>query len=316
MSLDIDCLLDEKHNVAFPAKSNWRGWLELTRLHKSIMGNTLMFWPCVWGLTMAAYAVTYPPHQFVIQTIMFCIGSTLLHSAACVINDICDIEFDRKVERCKTRPLPAGIVSVFSAWVLLLLLVIPAMAMLLLTNTKAASVGLIGVFPLHALYPLMKRWTYWPQAWLGLAMNWGFPVAWIAVTGDIRADIVWVFFLGTICWTIVYDTIYACQDRKDDVEAGVKSTALLFGDWVRPILMAFATVFIVCLVFAGIRNNQGAGYFVISCGGATLHFVWQFVSWNPDIPADGAHKFNSNGATGYIIWAGMLCDYCFKFSTP
>ncbi|EMD35418.1 hypothetical protein CERSUDRAFT_53335 [Gelatoporia subvermispora B] len=293
-------------------KSKWRGWLELTRLHKSIMGNTLMFWPCVWGLTMAAYAVKYPLYQLLVQTIMFGIGSTLLHSAACVINDICDIEFDRKVERCKTRPLPAGVVSVFSAWVLLMLLIIPAMGMLLLTNQKAASVGLVGVFPLHALYPLMKRWTYWPQAWLGLAMNWGFPVAWITITGNTRADVVWVFFLGTVCWTIVYDTIYACQDRKDDVEAGVKSTALLFGDWIRPILMAFAAAFVACLIVAGIRNSQGAGYFVISCGGAALHFIWQFATWHPDVPADGAHKFNSNGFTGYIIWAGMLCDYYFK----
>ena len=180
---------------------------------------------------------------------------------------------------------------------------------------RRALIGLIGVFPLHALYPLMKRWTYWPQAWLGLAMNWGFPVAWLSIThGSADLYVVISFFLGTVwyvdlsfpssfrvlthdyraltrSWTIVYDTIYACQDREDDVHAGVKSTAVLFGSWVRPILMAFTALFLGLLVLAGVLNSQGAWYFVVSCGGAAGHFVWQFASWNPDVAEDGGKKF-------------------------
>ncbi|KAJ3521588.1 hypothetical protein NM688_g8999 [Phlebia brevispora] len=122
---------------AVPAKSRWRGYYELMRLHKPIMGNTLMFWPCAWGLTMAAYANGLPHRDLAVQTAMFAVGSTLMHSAACVLNDICDIDFDRKVERCKSRPLPSGVVTLKEAWILLAILVIPSVAMLLLTNKTA-----------------------------------------------------------------------------------------------------------------------------------------------------------------------------------
>ncbi|KIP05906.1 hypothetical protein PHLGIDRAFT_24822 [Phlebiopsis gigantea 11061_1 CR5-6] len=297
-----------------PKKSRLRGYYELTRLHKPVLGNSLMFWPCAWGLTMAAYAVGTPLRDLGIQLLLFGIGSTLLHSAACVLNDICDIDFDRLVERTRSRPLPAGVVTVLEAWVLLAVLIIPTMAMLLLTNPTAAMCGLVGVFPLHALYPLMKRWTYWPQAWLGLAMNWGYPVAWLSVASPVPHSVVWPFFLGTVCWTIVYDTIYACQDREDDVHAGIKSTAVLFGRHVRTILIGFTVAFLVLLAGAGAQNRHGVAYYVVSCGGAAAHFVWMFVRWTPDVPADGGKKFNANGLTGLIIWAGMLLDYVLAHS--
>ncbi|EKM58175.1 uncharacterized protein PHACADRAFT_116866 [Phanerochaete carnosa HHB-10118-sp] len=279
------------------------------RLHKPIMGNTLMFWPCAWGLTMAGYAIGTPIHDLAVQLFAFGISSTLLHSAACVLNDICDIDFDRQVERTRTRPLPSGVVTALEAWILLLVLMVPTIAMLFLTNQTAALFALMGIFPFHALYPLMKRWTYWPQAWLGFAMNWGYPVAWFAVTDNVPVHVVCAFFFGTVCWTIVYDTIYACQDREDDVHAGVKSTALLFGAYVRPILIGFTLAFLALLLAAGHANHQGVPYFVLSCGGAALHFAWQFATWTPDVPADGGRKFNANGLTGLIIWSGMLLDY-------
>ncbi|GJE85451.1 4-hydroxybenzoate octaprenyltransferase [Phanerochaete sordida] len=292
-----------------PTKSRWRRYWELMRLHKPVLGNTLMFWPCAWGLTMAGYTTGTSSYDLVMQLLAFAVGSTLMHSAACVLNDICDIDFDKQVERTRSRPLPSGVVTVTEAWILLLALMVPTVAMLLLTNQTAALVALPGIFPFHALYPLMKRWTYWPQAWLGFAMNWGFLVSWLAVTDTVPVFVVWPFFLGTVCWTIVYDTIYACQDREDDVHAGVKSTALLFGAWVRPILAGFTLAFLALLAGAGLANGQGAPYFVLSCGGAAAHFAWQFASWAPDVPADGGRKFNSNGLTGLIIWSGMLVDY-------
>ncbi|KAI0084080.1 UbiA prenyltransferase family [Irpex rosettiformis] len=298
-----------------PSKSRWRGYYELTRLHKPIMGNTLMFWPCAWGLTMAAYLNGTPLPTLVYQISLFAVASTLLHSAACVLNDICDIDFDKQVERCRSRPLPSGVVSVSEAWTLLVLLLLPIIGMTVLTNRIATILTLFGIFPLHALYPLMKRWTYWPQAWLGLAMNWGYVVAWYAISDSSSPlskstiGTIVSFFLGTVCWTIVYDTIYACQDRSDDVHAGVKSTALLFGAYVRPILIVFTLLFLLLLLLAGTLNGQGVGYFVVSCAGSAAHFGWQFWSWEVERPEDGGRKFQANGWTGLLIWVGMVVDY-------
>jgi len=294
---------------AAASKSTWQHYFELTRLHKFPLGNILIFWPAAWGLTMAARATSLSLRALTMETISFLLGSTLLHSAACVLNDICDRDIDAKVERTKNRPLVTGAVSVYGAVCLLFILTSASLAMLLLTNRTAALCGLVGVFPLHALYPLMKRWTWWPQAWLGLAMNWSFPVAWISITGEANSAIIPVFFFGTICWTIVYDTMYACQDRQDDIKAGVKSTAVLFGDFVKPILAMFASLFVTCMIVAGYLNNQGIAFFVFACGGAAVHFLYQFMTWRPNVPADGGRKFMMNHHIGYLIWGGMLLDY-------
>ncbi|EGO19684.1 hypothetical protein SERLADRAFT_479380 [Serpula lacrymans var. lacrymans S7.9] len=256
---------------------------------------------------MAAYSVDLPLKSIMTQLSMYAIGSTLLHSAACVINDICDVDFDRQVERTKSRPLPAGIISIREATTFLIVLTVAATSMLLLTSPTAGLVGLLGIFPLHALYPLMKRWTWWPQAWLGLAMNWGYPVAWLSIT-TLNLPVVATFFCGTICWSIFYDTIYACQDREDDVKAGVGSTAVLFGSWIRPILTGFATTFIACVVYAGMLNGQGLAYYVVSCGGGAIHMCWQLLSWDMKLPSSCLAKFRSNGDLGYILLAGMLLD--------
>ncbi|KAK0458973.1 UbiA prenyltransferase family, partial [Desarmillaria tabescens] len=282
-----------------------RYYFELTRLHKFPLGSIVVFWPCAWAFTVAASTVQLPVVQFIKGIIAFALGSTLLHSAACVLNDICDIDFDR--QRTKNRPLVIGKISIFGATILLILLTSASLSLLCFTSLTAAAYGIIGVFPLHALYPLMKRWTWWPQAWLGLAMNWGIWVAWITVypSAPLKNDLL-IFFLGTVCWTIVYDTIYGCQDKIDDAKAGVKSTALLFGTWVRPILICFAGAFVGSLAYFGVCNDQSFVFFVVSCGGAALHFFWQFTTWSPDDPGDCGEKFKANGSLGYIIWAGML----------
>ncbi|KAJ7250755.1 UbiA prenyltransferase family-domain-containing protein [Mycena rebaudengoi] len=295
-------------------KPIWYYYYELTRLHKWPLGSILVFWPSAWGVAMAAYSVELPWQNLLIQTLMFAIGSTLLHSAACILNDICDRDFDRQVERTKNRPLATGVISVTGATLWLLLFVFASIMVLATTNKTAFLYGLLGVFPLHALYPLMKRWTWWPQAWLGLAMNWGFPIGWLAVGGAMDKKILGIFFAGTICWTIVYDTIYGCQDRRDDIVAGVKSTSLLFGTWVRPILVMFAATFVACMVYAGICNQQGPYFFGISIGGACIFFFWQFSTWQVDDVADCGSKFEANGNMGLIIWMGMLLDYYCKIA--
>ncbi|KAI0034587.1 UbiA prenyltransferase family [Vararia minispora EC-137] len=288
-------------------------YFQLTRLHKFPLGNILVIWPCLWSLAMVAYKQDLDVQNFSVLAGAFILGGTLVHSAACVINDICDIDFDRQVERCKDRPLPSGLISLHEAWLLLAILTCACLALLsFAANTTAILVGLFGIFPLHGLYPLMKRWTYWPQAWLGFAMNWGFPVAWLTVAPDYDKSELILFatsILGCVCWTIVYDTEYACQDRKDDAKAGVKSTALLFGDHVRSVLAVFAILFLASLVLIGVLNGQTAVYFVVSCGGAAAHLAWQLRFWDVDDPADCGAKFKANGDLGYFVSAGLLLDY-------
>ncbi|KZT66056.1 4-hydroxybenzoate polyprenyl transferase [Daedalea quercina L-15889] len=299
-------LLNKQTSSAF-SKPRWRLYWELARMHKFPSGSILVFWPCIWGYLLGTRGNPSGVTTLARYFIAFLIGSTLLHSAACTINDICDRDFDRQVERCKNRPIASGAVTVFQATVFLLLQVGIFVLMLTQANRTAFLCGLFGVFPLHAFYPLMKRVTNWPQAWLGLAMNWGLPTAWLMTRPeDINSVPMWALTFGTFCWTIFYDTIYACQDRKDDVEAGVKSTALLFGAYVKPILSLFGAVFVGTLAYAGIATGMPQPYFIISVGGCALHMIWQLGTLDVDTPEDCCKKFNSNGDLGYIVAGGML----------
>ncbi|KZT02375.1 UbiA prenyltransferase [Laetiporus sulphureus 93-53] len=296
-------------NPAGPSPSWWRPYWELARMHKFPAGSILVFWPCVWGYLLSPGSAGLSPRELTVHIFALLVGSTLLHSAACTINDICDIDFDRQVERTKNRPLVTGAVSIFGATVFLALQVLVFFAMLASVNQTALLCGTFGVFPLHAFYPLMKRITWWPQAWLGLAMNWGLPTAWlIAAPKDVKSTAMWALTFGAFCWTIVYDTIYGCQDREDDVTAGVKSTALLFGDFVKPILAMFATVFVASLGYAGVVTGRSAVYFVLAVGGCAAHLSWQLLTLRADNPEDCWRKFNANGYLGYIVAGGMLAE--------
>jgi len=294
------------------SKLPWRGYYELTRLHKPLIGNAILFWPCAWGLTMSAYSVGLPVHSFLSQLATFAIGCIFLHGAICTLNDLCDIEFDKQVERTKNRPLAAGVISVPGALIFLVTQSCLSVAVLMTGNSVAVACGVLGIFPLHAFYPMMKRWTWWPQAWLGLAMNWGIPTAWLSVSPHIATAqklAVACAFLGSVCWTIMYDTMYACQDKEDDKKLGLKSTAILFGDRARIYLTGFAVAVVLSMVLAGVFNGQGIAYYTISCGGAAAHLAWQLSSWDINNGGDSAAKYQSNGVTGLILWAGMLADY-------
>ncbi|KAI0760061.1 UbiA prenyltransferase [Fomes fomentarius] len=290
-----------------------RGYFELTRLHKPFMGNTLMVWPCAWGLTIAARQVALPLPEYVRVSAVFAAGAMFLHSAACVLNDICDVEFDRQVERCKERPLPSGRVSALGAWILCISLLVPVLYIISYGDRTSFLMGCLGIFPLHALYPLMKRWTWWPQAWLGLTFNWGIPVAYVYVTGRLPPPALWVMYFGGVCWTIVYDTIYACQDREDDRKVGVKSTALLFGEHVREILGVMVAILLACLIYSGFALGQGIGFATLSVGGTFLHTTWQLATWEEANLKDHRAKFESNGLVGVAIWLGLLYDYVQSF---
>ncbi|KAF9800157.1 hypothetical protein IEO21_10422 [Rhodonia placenta] len=288
---------------------DWSTYLKLMRLHKFPAGSILVFWPCAWGVTMSASITHMKPSQVATQLMLYFIGSIIRHNAACIWNDICDREFDREVERCKTRPLAAGTVSMTGAVILLISQLALVIGLLLYAGAAATRMGLIGLVFLDMPYPLTKRWTSWPQTFLGLAMTWGLPVSWVSIVGQIDWDVIPILFLGSVSWSIYYDTIYACQDRRDDIKAGVKSTAVLFGDYVRPILSCFAMLFVASLAFAGLHNSQGPLYFIIAVFGAAVHLAWQLITIDFDVGSQCWKMFNANGDLGYIIWGGMLADY-------
>ncbi|KAH7922350.1 UbiA prenyltransferase [Leucogyrophana mollusca] len=287
-----------------------RGLYELARFHIFPSGITPIFCSCAWGLTMAAYRGGLPPSSLARDIVTYFLVSTLVHGANCVLNDILDRDIDRQeFLRTKNRPVAAGVISVFAAIVYMFALLAPCLLLLAYTDPLTFKLGLFGVFPLQALYPTMKRITNWPQLWLGLAMNWGCPVAWVYLLGNVDLRVPAALFVGSVCWTIVYDTIYACQDRKEDAKLRVGSTAVLFGNQLRPILAIFATVFVASLAYAGILNSQKLPYFLISVGGAAAHLGWQIGTLNPDDAKDCWKKFEAGGNLGYIVWGGMIADY-------
>ncbi|KAG6908376.1 hypothetical protein DXG01_004874 [Tephrocybe rancida] len=269
-----------------------------------------MFWPFAWGLTMAAFATALPLHQYSGYLAKALIGAFLLRSSACTVNDIFDRKMDAGVERTKNRPLASGRISVLAASIYLLVQYIAGVAFFYLTvHDLALWVALFQLLPLFAIYPLLKRFTHWPQAWLGFAMNFGFITAWVSVTGHLYAPLLCAALTGCWCWTMLYDTIYACQDMKDDVKMGVRSTAILFGSWIRPLLIICALGFIAMLSLAGYINGQGRSYFVLSVGGTAAHLLWQFMTVDLDVPASCWENFKRNGQLGWIVWGGLMVDY-------
>lgn len=247
-----------------------------------------------------------------LQSGMFAIALTHVHSVACVLNDLADIDLDRQVERTKDRPLASGRIKASNAAVFLFILTLSCCIGLSFGNRNAVLAGAFGLFPLHALYPFLKRWTWWPQVWLGFTVGWGFPFAWLWISPEISANdlrLILVMLLANVCWALVYDTQYGCQDRRDDRKAGAKSTALFFGNYIREISSIFAFGVVGCLILIGLLNDFTARYFMVSCLGASLHFTWQMTTWKVDNASDCAAKFQSNGHLGYLIWAGLLLEY-------
>ncbi|KAJ6588592.1 4-hydroxybenzoate polyprenyl transferase [Mycena capillaripes] len=304
-------------SVALPSKSvSWTNtiaaslepWINLTRVSR-FAGTMLVFWPYAWGLTMTARSANLPVSRFFY--LLFCgfIGASLSHSAGCVWNDILDRNFDRQVERTKGRPIASGKISVRGAVAFLWAHLGIMIWMVHDVNDLAWKIALVTMFPLAGLYPLMKRITYWPQAWLGISMNAGVVMAWAFITGSIPASAL-ALFAGTWAWTIWYDTIYACQDKKDDVKAGVKSTALLFGNSIKLVLALFASIMMSGLILAGILNNHQLPYFVVSVGGGSVYLAVQLYAVDTDSPKSCWAAFHRNGFNlGALIWVGFLADY-------
>ncbi|KAG0702711.1 UbiA prenyltransferase family [Suillus ampliporus] len=296
-----------------PSKA--RSLFELTRLHWFPVGSDLIFWPFGWGFLSAAYHVALPMDEVVKDFLFYVLLGTLVHSAGCVINDMLDRDFDRKVERSKGRPIASGAVSRLEASVLLAVLVAAIFYMFSTAGTAAFTLGVVALPACGGTYPLMKRWMPWPSLFLGFACSWAVPFTWVATTGHFNWDMILTVAIASCCWTCLYDTIYACQDRKDDEMAGVKSMAVSLGESIRPALSLFDLTFFGCLSWAGYLNGQRLPFYMISVIAPFFLCLWHIWSFDHNDPQDSWKKFMASRHGAVMVCAGLLVDHYFKLAS-
>ena len=234
-------------------------FIELTRLKKPI-GFMLLFWPCIWGLTMV-YDFDKNLSSYFFFVFLFLSGSILMRSAGCIVNDIVDKNFDKQVERTKNRPIASGKISVSLAALYAILLCAIAFVVLINFNQFTILMALLSM-PLAFTYPLMKRITYWPQLFLGITFNYGLILAWIAISNEISLTPM-IFYIGAIFWTLGYDTIYGFQDIKDDEIIGVKSTSIKFKNDPKKFLTICYSILAISLILVGYLMNFKIFYFIM-----------------------------------------------------
>jgi 4-hydroxybenzoate polyprenyltransferase len=282
-----------------------RPYLKLARMDRPV-GTWLLLWPCWWSLSLAgSNLIVNDPLYFIYLLVIFGTGALAMRGAGCTYNDIVDRDFDGQVERTKSRPIPAGEITIKQAWFFLVFQCLIGLLVLLQLGVFAIWVGLASLI-LVAIYPFMKRITYWPQAWLGLTFNWGALVGWATINGSIGASPVILYF-GCLFWTLGYDTVYAHQDKEDDAMVGVKSTALALGTNTKPWLLVFYGIFTISLFLSGLLANAGVIYY-ISASIAGLHLGRQILAVDIDNPDSCLKIFRSNIFFGWIIFAGIIAD--------
>ncbi|GAB2242885.1 hypothetical protein Droror1_Dr00019660 [Drosera rotundifolia] len=277
-----------------------RRYARVARLDKPI-GTWLLAWPCMWSITLAAEPGSLPDVKMLM---LFGWGAMLLRGAGCTVNDILDRDIDRKVERTKQRPIACGLLTPFQGLTFLGLQLFLGLGILLQLNNYSRILGASSLL-LVFTYPLMKRLTFWPQAYLGLTFNWGALLGWSAVRGSLDPAIVLPLYASGVFWTLVYDTIYAHQDKEDDVFVGVKSTALRFGDSTKEWLTGFGMACITCLGICGYNANIGWPYFALLAG-ASGHLWWQIYTVDLSDRADLNRKFVSNTWFGAVIFGATV----------
>jgi len=277
-------------------------FIELTRLKRPI-GYMLLFWPCAWGLTLA-YDFSKNLNDYFFYLLLFFLGSVLMRSAGCIVNDISDKEFDKKVSRTKNRPLASNKVSIKVA--IFYTIILCALAFLVLINFNNLTIILaLGSMPLAFTYPLMKRFTYWPQLFLGITFNYGLVLGWTAIQGEINVVAI-IFYFGAIFWTLGYDTMYGFQDIKDDEIIGIKSTSIKFKKKPKLFLIMCYLVYIVSLILVGLfMKLNTAFYFFILIPIAHL-FFYQIYIFNYKNPKNCLKVFKSNNFFGAIVLFNIL----------
>ncbi len=284
-----------------------RPYAKLMRLDRPI-GTWLLLWPCWWSLVFALETAPSTGREWLYLAwlyVLFGVGAMVMRGAGCTYNDIVDRDFDAKVERTRTRPIPSGQVSVKGAILFMLALLLVGLAILLRLNWYAVALGAASLL-LVFTYPLMKRITYWPQFVLGLAFNWGALLGWAAVAGGLGWAPV-LLYIGGIAWTLGYDTIYAHQDKEDDILVGVKSTALKLGTATRPWLAGFYAAAVILFAAAGIADGLGWPFYAALALGA-VQLAWQVAAVDLDDAADCLVKFKSNRYFGWILVGGLFAD--------
>ncbi|PQP92399.1 4-hydroxybenzoate polyprenyltransferase mitochondrial isoform X2 [Prunus yedoensis var. nudiflora] len=277
-----------------------RPYAKLARLDRPI-GTWLLAWPCMWSITLAASPGHLPDIKM--MTLFGC-GALLLRGAGCTINDLLDRDIDTMVERTKLRPVASGLLTPFQGICFLGFQLLLGLGILLQLNNYSRVLGASSLLLVFS-YPLMKRLTFWPQAYLGLTFNWGALLGWAAVKGSIDPAIVLPLYLSGVCWTLVYDTIYAHQDKEDDLKVGVKSTALRFGDSTKVWITGFGIMCISSLALSGYNAEIGWPYYAFLAA-ASGQLAWQI--WTADLSSrvDCNRKFVSNKWFGAIIFSGIL----------
>jgi len=277
-------------------------FIDLTRLRKPI-GYMLLFWPCAWGLTLA-YDFSNDLGKYFFYLILFFLGAILMRSAGCIVNDILDKEFDKKVSRTKDRPIASGKTSVKLALVYVLILCFCALLVLLNFNTITILLAL-GSMPLAFTYPLMKRFTYWPQLFLGVTFNYGLLLGWTSVNQNL--DIIPILlYIGAIFWTLGYDTIYGFQDIKDDEIIGLKSTSIKFKKKPFIFLLTCYVFLFLMLIFLGILKNFNIFYYAFGLIIMYHLFFYQLKSVDIKNPINCLKIFKSNNFFGFLVFIQLL----------
>uniref|UniRef100_A0A0K0DW14 4-hydroxybenzoate polyprenyltransferase, mitochondrial n=1 Tax=Strongyloides stercoralis TaxID=6248 RepID=A0A0K0DW14_STRER len=283
-------------------------YLYLMRLDKPI-GTWLLYWPCTWSIALAT-----PPGDLpsLYMLTLFGTGSILMRSAGCVINDLWDKDFDKRVERTKNRPLASGRLTEKQAIGLLGGLLTASLGILLQLNWLSIAVGASSM-ALVIGYPLAKRYTYWPQFILGATLNWGVLISGCHLCFDsaVSSSYILPLYISTICYTMVYDTIYSHQDKKDDIMIGVKSTALKFGDKTKEWLSGFSAITMSGLVLSGYMADQTWPYYlaILATSG---HLAWQIKTVDINNSEDCWKKFKSNHYLGALLFAGIVAGNLLK----
>ena len=276
-------------------------FIDLTRLKKPI-GYMLLFWPCAWGLTLA-YDFNKSLNNYFFYLILFFLGSVLMRSAGCIVNDILDRKFDAKVFRTKNRPIASGQISVSLA--IFYSLVLCFLALIVLLNFNFFTITLaFASMPLAFTYPLMKRYTYWPQLFLGITFNYGLILGWTAIKGEI--DIIpIIFYFGAIFWTLGYDTIYGAQDIIDDEIIGVKSTSIKFKSMLKKFVFScYTTSFLILLVF--FYFNMNSIYFLFPLLGFFTTLFYQVHIFDKRKPKTCMQAFKVNNFSGFYLFLTFL----------
>ena len=272
----------------------------LLRLNKPI-GIFLLFWPCAWSLAMTQWFVLNN-YLFIKYLILFFIGSIIMRSTGCIYNDIIDKKIDIKVQRTKNRLIASGKITIKTAWLVILLLLIPAVIILFQFNNFSKILGLSSGL-LIITYPFMKRITFWPQLFLGFTFNWGVLLGWSVFFENLTIETI-ILYMAGVFWTLGYDTIYALQDRRDDLKIKVKSTAIKFGHDLKNFLSFCYISLITLLIALGLLTDRSFLYFVLIVI-AAMHLAYQVLIIQK-IKSNNREKvqmvFNSNNSFGILIF--------------